>query len=156
MLYKYIGSKFKVNDKTIVSDGDVITVIQEKNEGLRGPSIGIKSITNNTTGIELSDDIYWRISKHLKPLEENCEDFDEEDIKDYDNVNSPEHYTHGTIECINAMISAYGVDAVMNFCQCNAFKYLWRFENKNKIEDLDKLMWYINKYKELYCSKKPN
>lgn len=155
MLYKYTGNKFKVNNKTVVSDGDVITVIEEKTEGLERTSIGIKSVTNNTTGLELSEDVYWNISKHLKPLNENCE-IDDEETEKYDNVNNPEHYTHGAIECIDAMISAYGVDTVMNFCQCNAFKYLWRFENKNKIEDLDKSMWYINKYKELYCSKKPN
>lgn len=65
-------------------------------------------------------------------------------------VTHPSHYTQGSIECIDAMLSAYGKEAVMNFCQCNAFKYLWRFNRKNKIEDLNKAQWYINKYIELH------
>lgn len=66
-----------------------------------------------------------------------------------DNVNHPNHYNNNKIECIDAMIAAYGEDAVKSFCQCNAFKYIWRFDKKNQIEDLKKAIWYINKYIEL-------
>lgn len=66
-----------------------------------------------------------------------------------DNVNSPTHYASGSIECIDAMIAAYGTEAVKDFCKCNAFKYQWRFEKKNGIEDLKKAQWYLNKYIEL-------
>lgn len=69
--------------------------------------------------------------------------------KSFHPVNNPLHYTAGNIECIDAMIAAYGKEAVMHFCQCNAFKYLWRFNNKNGIEDLKKAQWYQNKYIEL-------
>lgn len=69
--------------------------------------------------------------------------------KSFHPVSSPLHYTKGNIECIDAMIAAYGKEAVMHFCQCNAFKYLWRFTNKNGIEDLRKAQWYQNKYIEL-------
>lgn len=71
------------------------------------------------------------------------------DKKQFDNVNKPRHYAHGSIECIDAMEAAYGIEAVMHFCQCNAFKYQWRFENKNGDEDLKKSQWYQNKYMEL-------
>lgn len=68
-----------------------------------------------------------------------------------DNVNHPLHYT-GSIECIDAMIQQYGVDTVLSFCLCNAFKYLFRCNKKHKtpIEDIKKAQWYINKYIELY------
>ena len=66
-----------------------------------------------------------------------------------DNVNSPTHYASGSIECIDAMIAAYGTEAVKDFCKCNAFKYQWQFEKKNGIEDLKKAQWYQNKYIEL-------
>lgn len=66
-----------------------------------------------------------------------------------DNVNHPSHYTSGDIECIDAMIAAYGKEAVMAFCKCNAFKYQWRFDKKNGIEDIKKAQWYQNKYIEL-------
>ena len=79
------------------------------------------------------------------------------DIEDKadDAVNHPKHYTEGTIECIDAMIETQGVDAVMNYCICNAFKYLWRHRNKGGVEDIKKSHWYLEKYLELLpkCNK---
>lgn len=66
-----------------------------------------------------------------------------------DNVNHPSHYNQGGIECIDAMVSAFGKEAVGNFCICNAFKYVWRAKQKNGVEDLGKAIWYLNKVKEL-------
>ena len=66
-----------------------------------------------------------------------------------DNVNHPQHYTKGSIECIDAMISAFGKEEVKIFCKLNAFKYIWRAENKNGEEDIEKAQWYINKFVEL-------
>ena len=66
-----------------------------------------------------------------------------------DNVNHPSHYAQGGIECIDAMEAAYGTQAVIHFCMCNAFKYQWRFKNKNGKEDLLKCQWYQNKLIEL-------
>ena len=74
----------------------------------------------------------------------------------YDNVNHPSHYTQGKIECIEAMQEAMGIDAVMNFCQCNAFKYIWRSQHKNGYEDIRKAIWYCNKYLELAEEKSNN
>jgi hypothetical protein len=79
-------------------------------------------------------------------------DFHKEDYKDnktFDVVASPKHYTDSSIECIDAMEAAYGTEAVMWFCVCNAFKYQWRFKKKNGVEDLKKSQWYTNKYIEL-------
>ena len=67
-----------------------------------------------------------------------------EDVKP-DPVNRPAHYTSGGIECIDAMQAAFGVEAVKDFCLCNAFKYLWRHRNKNGVEDLKKARWYLNR-----------
>ena len=41
-------------------------------------------------------------------------------------VNHPEHYLKNGKECIDCMIEEYGVEAVVNFCICNAYKYKWR------------------------------
>ena len=73
---------------------------------------------------------------------------DEEVITD-NPVSHPSHYTQGGIECIDAMESAFGKEAVENFCLCNAFKYIWRNKHKNGLEDIDKAIWYLNKFKEL-------
>ncbi len=66
-----------------------------------------------------------------------------------DNVDHPSHYNQGGIECIDAMVSAFGKESVKHFCICNAFKYVWRADHKNGIEDIDKAIWYLNKVKEL-------
>ena len=72
-----------------------------------------------------------------------------EAMSDYDPVSKPEHYTNTKVECIDAMIEVYGVEAVKSFCLCNAFKYHWRAKDKNGEEDLQKADWYMQKYKEL-------
>ena len=64
-------------------------------------------------------------------------------------VNHPSHYNQGGIECIDAKESAYGTEAVIKFCMCNAFKYQWRFNEKNGREDILKCQWYQNKMVEL-------
>lgn len=65
-------------------------------------------------------------------------------------VNHPAHYQGSGVECIDAMLSAFGTVAVAQFCKLNAFKYIWRGMNKGKcLEDTEKALWYLNKYKEL-------
>nr|DAM98277.1 MAG TPA: nucelotide kinase [Caudoviricetes sp.] len=59
------------------------------------------------------------------------------------NVNHPKHYTKGDIECIDALKAATvgktGIEAV---CVANIIKYLWRYEEKNGVEDCLKAKWY--------------
>lgn len=66
--------------------------------------------------------------------------------QDIDVVNHPSHYTKGRIECIDAIDSATtgksGIEAV---CVANIIKYLYRYEEKNGLEDVKKAKWYINK-----------
>lgn len=66
-----------------------------------------------------------------------------------DNVNHPSHYETGSFECIDVMLEIQGKEAVKNFCLCNAFKYIYRHNNKNGLEDIQKAKWYIDKYIEL-------
>lgn len=66
-----------------------------------------------------------------------------------DNVNHPKHYETGKYEAIEVMTEVFGVDAVKHFCQCNAFKYVYRMNRKNGTEDAEKAVWYLRKYLEL-------
>ena len=66
-----------------------------------------------------------------------------------DNVNSPNHYTFGKYECIDVIEDVFGKEALKIFCRINAFKYLFRSDHKNGIEDIKKARWYLNKYLEL-------
>ena len=67
-------------------------------------------------------------------------------------VTHPSHYTQGKVQCIEAMESAFGKEAVATWAKLNAFKYIWRAERKNGMEDIDKAIWYLNKFKELTCN----
>lgn len=63
-----------------------------------------------------------------------------------DNVQHPAHYCQGGIECIDcikaATVNKAGIEA---FCVGNAIKYLFRYENKNGLEDVKKAQFYVNR-----------
>ena len=66
-------------------------------------------------------------------------------------VNHPSHYQGQGIECIDAMIAAFGEMDTMAFCKLNAFKYIWRAEKKeNAYRDIEKAIWYLTKHQELF------
>lgn len=73
-------------------------------------------------------------------------------MSEIEGVNHPSHYNKGGIEAIDAMESAFGIDAVIAFCKCNAFKYQWRAGEKDGEsyeKDIAKAQWYLNKATEL-------
>ena len=74
----------------------------------------------------------------------------EMETTDKEMVNHPQHYNQGSIECIDAMASAFGKEEVKSFCKLNAFKYLWRLGCKDEeIQEVGKIKWYLDKYLEL-------
>lgn len=63
-----------------------------------------------------------------------------------DNVNHPSHYTQGKVECIDALESAtIGKSGIEAVCVANVIKYLWRYEEKNGLEDVKKAKFYLNR-----------
>ena len=65
-------------------------------------------------------------------------------------VNHPSHYNQGSMECIDAIVGACGVEEAKVFCKINAFKYLWRLGHKDAEEqEIGKIKWYLDKYVEL-------
>ena len=66
----------------------------------------------------------------------------------YEAVNHPKHYSKGKYECLEVMKDVFGKEEVKTFCKLNAFKYLWRANNKNKDEDLKKAAFYTNYIKD--------
>lgn len=70
---------------------------------------------------------------------------------------NPEHYKQQcSLECIDTMIMVFGAKHTAEYCVTNAYKYVWRHKFKNKLEDLKKAEWYLNKFDELvtYCETK--
>jgi hypothetical protein len=57
-------------------------------------------------------------------------------------VNHPKHYNNHP-----SGVEAIDVIQYMNFCLGNAFKYVYRYKDKNGIEDLKKAVWYLEKQK---------
>ena len=80
-------------------------------------------------------------------------DFDKmckETIAKKEMVNHPSHYNNGDMECIDAMVGAYGKDEVAIFSKISAFKYLWRLGHKDEeAQEIGKIKWYLDKYLEL-------
>lgn len=65
-------------------------------------------------------------------------------------VNHPEHYNQGDIECIDAIKACMSEEAFKGFLKGSNIKYMWRYENKGKpAQDLDKAKWYLERLKEM-------
>ena len=80
-------------------------------------------------------------------VEAMLKDFDEIDL-----VNNPPHYNVGGIECIDAIMSATNHNKE-GYLQGNILKYVWRYDYKGGLEDLQKAQWYLNKLIEVYKEK---
>ena len=59
------------------------------------------------------------------------------------NAINPAHYQKGGVECIEAIEASMTAEAFKGFLKGNCIKYLYRYENKNGIEDLKKAEWYL-------------
>lgn len=61
-----------------------------------------------------------------------------------DNVKHPSHYTSGGIECIEAIKESMCTIAYKGYLKGNVMKYMWRYEDKNGLEDLEKARVYLD------------
>lgn len=61
-----------------------------------------------------------------------------------DPVEHPKHYTKGGIECIAAIKASMTPEEFEGYCKGNTLKYLWRWRDKNGVEDLHKAKVYLN------------
>ena len=55
-----------------------------------------------------------------------------------DAVQHPSHYTHGGIECIDAIRASMTADGFCDYCKGNIIKYIWRWSDKGGVVDLSK------------------
>ena len=62
-----------------------------------------------------------------------------------DVVNRPEHYRQGGVECIEAIKAAVTTaPPVQAVYVANILKYVWRYREKNGIQDLLKARWFLD------------
>ena len=65
-----------------------------------------------------------------------------------DEVNSPDHYASGKVECIDAIEASMSHEAFSGYCKGNCIKYLWRYIDKGGVQSLEKCRWYLNRLLE--------
>ena len=127
---------------------DRVLELEEENNRLKdtakeGDYVCLNSVPYDANDIKKLKEQIKRLEELKTPTIENFAD----DEPAADNVNHPSHYT-GQYECIDVMQDVFGDEATDNFCLCNAFKYIWRANKKNGLEDVKKAVWYLNKYIE--------
>jgi hypothetical protein len=60
-----------------------------------------------------------------------------------DQINHPEHYTAGNIECIEAIKASMTLPEFESYLKGNCMKYLWRYKHKGGVDSLCKCEWYL-------------
>lgn len=70
-----------------------------------------------------------------------------------DNVNHPQHYNKGGIECFDVIKAFYGKEAFEGFCAGNMLKYAMRYKHKGQaLDDLKKIRFYADELAKMYES----
>jgi hypothetical protein len=66
-------------------------------------------------------------------------------------VNHPQHYNTGSVECIDAIKAMLTFEEFVGYLRGNSLKYRWRFRYKNNpISDLAKAAWYEERLLNFY------
>lgn len=131
----------------ITEDGDgFYGAVKEKEEMLdkRHTLLARRELVTNDNDDRVANDLRPRsIYKPDGTVQFGCI---QTPLNGIDMVNHPSHYTQGGIECIDAIKAATvgktGIEAV---CVANVVKYLWRYEEKNSLEDVKKARWYLER-----------
>ena len=58
-------------------------------------------------------------------------------------VKHPSHYCQGGIECIKVIEASMTPEGFQDYCKGNVMKYIWRWREKNGLEDLKKAQVYL-------------
>jgi hypothetical protein len=62
-----------------------------------------------------------------------------------DKINHPQHYTSGEAKCTcGRIVECIDIVRTLGFNAGNIIKYVWRYKDKNGLEDLKKAQWYLN------------
>ena len=108
-------------------------------------------IKKDWTSYEIEND-FGKICSYTDGLFEvvTTDEMTKQNINDIlNNVEHPSHYCRGGIECIDAIEASLGKDEFAGFLRGNIIKYVWRYKDKNGLEDLKKAQWYLNKLIEV-------
>lgn len=63
----------------------------------------------------------------------------------YDVVHKPAHYNKGGIECLEAIKASMTAEGFTGYLKGNVLKYIWRYEDKGVVQDLEKAKVYLTR-----------
>ena len=114
------------------------------------PLENVKATTTLYAKVPKSADEFEKQLKALLPNRLTLEPLPKEDrpIKmpessKPDNVNHPKHYCKGGLECIQVIKAQLTPEQNIGYLYGNVLKYMWRWPEKNGIEDLRKAKHYL-------------
>lgn len=99
---------------------------------------------------------YWELSDYAKAdvLHDAEQEHESDPVEvllnraknkpEHDAVNHPNHYCKGGVECLDAIKAALG-DKYEGFLAGNVLKYVYRYPDKNGVEDCKKARFYLDK-----------
>ena len=79
----------------------------------------------------------------LEPLPKEDSPIQTPDSNKPDNVNHPKHYLKGGLECIQVIKAELTPEQYEGYLYGNVIKYMWRWKEKNGLEDLRKAAHYL-------------
>ena len=122
----------------------------EKQEEHSVPPKNVKATTTLYAKVPKSADEFEKQLKALLPYRCTLEHLPKEDrpIKmpessKPDNVNHPKHYLKGGLECIQVIKAQLTPEQYKGYLYGNVLKYMWRWPDKNGLEDLRKAAKYL-------------
>lgn len=90
-------------------------------------------------------------------LEQDIEDVEAVFFEFYDPVSKPQHYNQRSMECIDWIrVALEGLEGEEAYCVGAALKYIWRCKDKGGAVDIDKAIWYLNRFKQCSSERKQN
>lgn len=123
------------------------TAIGEECKEIRICTVMTNKVREEVSGIHTIGKEKTEVKK--KKEEHNVGTAKQKEHNKQDKIN-PAHYKERTsIECIDAMIMTFGAKRTAEYCVQNVYKYVWRHKYKNRLEDLKKAEWYLDKFDEL-------
>lgn len=67
----------------------------------------------------------------------------EDAAKRADAVHAPRHYCRGGVDCIEAIKASMSPEAYKGYLKGNCLKYLWRYDSRGGMQDLQKAEVYL-------------
>lgn len=141
-------------DEVAMSVREKLKLIDEKQEEHSVPPKNAKNVEVKTTFYAKAPISAEELEKQLKellpkklalePLPKEDRAIKMSESSKHDNVNCPKHYCKGGVESIAfvkaAVSNLSGFEAV---CVANIIKYMWRYKEKNGLEDVMKAAKYL-------------